>query len=615
MNDTPTVATYLKTRLEQLGLDRMFGVAGNYTAALLDTILADPDSPIQISGNANELCAGYAADAYARYKGVGALYVTYSVGAFSLLNCIAGSYTELAPVILINGAPTNKEDQIEKNAGLLYSHTTGYQSVDIHMFRPITAAAERITDARRAPFQIDSALTALLTDHRPVYLEVTEDVWRTECPPPQGELTSGRGAFIKNSETADAVTATLKLIQSRSKAIFWAGVELQRFGLQDEFLDLLAVANDEHALPDKPIHFVTSPLSKSVISEQHAHFEGCVTMSKSNIYRLLTEQELSEADDADNAQILDECDGVLIGIGAWTVGKDVHNQNIRSSNTILASHGGVLVGAYYYPIADLGEYIEQLRDALRELAARERLRLAGLRIQTVPPLLQLARTTENELTYDRFVAQLSGTIDEKHILIADAGFPLISVQGVPVPARNGFVGQAAWLSIGFSVGAATGAKCANPDKRVLVVVGDGAFHETCQAVSDQASYGHNTVVFVMSNGIYGIEQYLVNPNPFRGADKKDYDDGLFNTVFTYNELPRWDFIKLAEAFGAQGRRVTTTDELSSVLSEVREDATGHYLVEVVIPKTDSPKAIRKGAAASVGEDEIPNPAWPPAEKF
>ena len=100
-----TVADYLKTRLEQLGLDRMFGVAGTYTAALLDTILAEDNTPISSAGKPNEMCAGFAADAYARYKGIGAVYVTYSVGAFSALNQIAGSYVERVPVVLINSAP------------------------------------------------------------------------------------------------------------------------------------------------------------------------------------------------------------------------------------------------------------------------------------------------------------------------------------------------------------------------------------------------------------------------------------------------------------------------------------------------------------------------------
>ena len=53
MAQASNVASYLKTRLEQLGLGTMFGVAGNYTAAFLDTILSDPDSSIRISTNAN----------------------------------------------------------------------------------------------------------------------------------------------------------------------------------------------------------------------------------------------------------------------------------------------------------------------------------------------------------------------------------------------------------------------------------------------------------------------------------------------------------------------------------------------------------------------------------
>lgn len=592
------VATYLKTRLEQLGLDRMFGVAGNYTAALLDTILADECSPIQISGNANELCAGYAADAYARYKGIGALYVTYSVGAFSLLNTIAGSFTELAPVILINGAPTNKEDQIEKNAGLLYSHTTGYQFVDIHMFRPITAAAERITNAKQAPFQIDSALTALLTEHRPVYLEVTEDVWRTECAAPVGELVSGAGDFEKNTEVEEAVTATIDLIRKRKKSIFWAGIEIQRYGLEEEFLELLAAVNDKHTLPGKPIHFVTSPLSKSVISEEHPHFDGCKTMSKNTIKKLVGE------------------DGCVIGIGAWTVGKDTHNQNIRSENTILASHGGVLVGAYYFPIIDLKSYIKALTKGLIELSYE--LKIEGLRNEQAKALMTRSVNLDADLgiTYDNFFETLGDNLTEDDILVADAGFPLIGAQQVKIKSRGGFVGQAAWLAIGFSVGAATGIKCANPDKRVFVAVGDGAFHETCQAVSDHHAHGQNTVVFIMSNGIYGIEQYIVNPNPFRSeADKTDYPDKLLNTVFQYNKLPSWDFPKLAEAFGGEGRKVATLTELDAVMEEIKATPDKNFVVEVVIPETDTPLAITNLAAGTVGEDEYQNPEWAPKEKF
>jgi indolepyruvate decarboxylase len=171
------------------------------------------------------------------------------------------------------------------------------------------------------------------------------------------------------------------------------------------------------------------------------------------------------------------------------------------------------------------------------------------------------------------------------------------------------------LSIGYSVPAGTGVKCANPDKRVIVVVGDGAFHETCQAVSDQAAYGHNTVVFVLKNGIYGIEQKIVNPNPFRKPEPIQYSDDpqgkLLKKMYSYNTLPEWQFDKLTEVWGGIGRKAATTLELQTVLKEIRATPGSNFLVEIAIPETDVPNAIGKELNSSVGEDEIEAEKWPP----
>lgn len=595
------VAKYLELRLEQLGLDRMFGVAGNYTAALLDTILADHTSPITISGNPNEICAGYAADAYARYRGIGALYVTYSVGAFSLLNTIAGSYTERVPVLLINGAPTNKEASIEANAGLLYSHTTGNALVDIELFRPVTAAAERVVNARQAPFQIDSVLTAMITEHRPGYLEVAEDVWRAPCTAPVGTLTSGTGAIVTVSDVGAAVDATVELLADRNKTLLWAGVELQRFGLQTEFLDLIEAMNEAAA---EPISFVTTASGKSVISENHPRFRGCVTLRQAKIDDLLGN------------------DGCLIGLGGWTTSKNTGSENIRGPGTVLATSEGVTVGAKFFPLTDLGSYITALTERFESgtdhavpRATLERLDVPDHLVAGLGAASNSSPTTDIEnapVTYDSFFAALGPWITQDDIVIADAGFPLIGAQAIPIAAQDGFVAQAAWLAIGYSVAAATGVKCANPDRRVMVVVGDGAFHETCQAVSDHRSYGHDTVVFVMSNGLYGIEQFLVNPNPFRRPPVRYPDHPLQNAPYAYNRLPSWDFVALATGFGGTGRRVTTRSELTDVLAEIRDTPESNFVVEVVVPEVDTPSALSTDV---VGEDETANPDWPPSGKF
>jgi indolepyruvate decarboxylase len=589
MATNDTVASYLKTRLEQLGLKQMFGIAGNYTAPFLNTILADPGSPIAFSGNVNELCAGYAADGHARLTGISALFVTYSVGAFSLLNAIAGSFTEMVPLVLINGAPTNKEDSTEQNAGLLYAHTIGTMVPDIDMFRGVTVAAERITNARQAPFQIDSALTAMLTHHRPVYLEVTEDVWRAACMAPQGTLESGAGDIITASETGSAVTATLQVLSAFPKTIFWAGIELQRLGLEDEFLKLLDAVNSQ-AAPGQEVHFVTSALSKSVISENHPYFEGCVTMTQSEIQTLVGP------------------DGCVIGIGAWTTGKDTENQNIRNANVVLAAHDVVWAGAQFFPVIRLADYIAQLAAALTAPSSAVA-KLEGLRLKAPAAARPVAALPET-LTYDSFFNVLGSWITEADTMVVDASFPLVGAQSVTIPAKDGFVAQAAWLAIGYSVAAATGVKCAQPDKRIIVVVGDGAFHETAQAVADHHAYGQNNVVFVLANGLYGIEQEIVNPNVFR-TPPTDYPDPLLDKVYPYNRLKSWRYDKVTEAFGGQGRKANNVAELTAILDEIRATPESNFVVEVPIPLLDIPGVMSAGLPTDVGEDEIDNPNWPP----
>ena len=101
-----TVGSYLVSRLEEVGVRHVFGVPGDYVLGFMDEIV---HSPIELIGTCNELNAGYAADAYARLNGVGAVCVTYAVGGFSVLNAIAGAYAERVPVIAICGGPNQRD--------------------------------------------------------------------------------------------------------------------------------------------------------------------------------------------------------------------------------------------------------------------------------------------------------------------------------------------------------------------------------------------------------------------------------------------------------------------------------------------------------------------------
>ena len=101
-----TVGNYLAARFEDIGLKHYFMVPGDYNIVLLDQLLWNKN--VQQIGCCNELNAAYAAEGYARVKGVGAVVTTFNVGAFSALNGVAGAYAESLPVIFVSaGYNTN----------------------------------------------------------------------------------------------------------------------------------------------------------------------------------------------------------------------------------------------------------------------------------------------------------------------------------------------------------------------------------------------------------------------------------------------------------------------------------------------------------------------------
>ncbi|MFN8394304.1 MAG: thiamine pyrophosphate-binding protein [Bacteroidia bacterium] len=454
-----TVADYLATRLQELHCNHLFGVAGNYSAPFLDTLLMKPSYGIDYVRVPNELCGGYAADAYARVRGISAIAVTYSVGAFILSNPVAGAFVEQIPMVVINGAPSNKEWSNTVQTGLIYSHSLSDPQSNLAVFRNITGAAERIINASEAPFQIDAALTACISRSTPVYLEVLEDVWRAPCIRPRERLQRGYTYVTNtgpNSSLNQAITASIALIKQYQEPFFWLGSEIQRQGLEAETQALI----DQSKVP-----FTTSVMGKSVLSESSKYFKGVYTPP---------DGESTTPFLGPDGKQLGNC---MIGLGAWMTSKDTAFHNVESERVILAAHFGVRVGAFFFPQVRLGEYIAALGKALQDEG--KAVIPAALRVAMQAPRLD----ANAQLTYDLFIQCLKPWLQPSDRVVADAGFPLIAASPLPIATQGHFTCQASWLSIGYSMGAAIGVRCADKDSRPIVIVGDGSFQETCQAVS------------------------------------------------------------------------------------------------------------------------------------
>src|SRR5437868_473212 len=93
----PSIGQYLIDRLYAYGVRHIFGIPGDYVLGFYDQLQR---SKIKIVTTCDEQGAGFAADAYARVRGFGAVCVTYCVGGLKVVNTTAEAFAEKSPVIV-----------------------------------------------------------------------------------------------------------------------------------------------------------------------------------------------------------------------------------------------------------------------------------------------------------------------------------------------------------------------------------------------------------------------------------------------------------------------------------------------------------------------------------
>jgi indolepyruvate decarboxylase len=558
----PTVADYLVRRLLEFGAEHLFTVPGDYAGPFLDVV--DRSSQLTRVGVTNEWVAGYAADAYARLRGTGAMCLTYGVGTFGVLNALAGSYVEQLPVALVVGSPSFQQRAVERHEGVLYHHSTGKLTADSDSVRNVVVAREVVRSGRRAPAQIDGALRAALTWRRPVYIEVYQNVWSEPCRMPDEPLAPGR-LPLKRSALEHAVDRTVARLADATVPVIWAGVEVQRFGLQGMLEQLIRVT----ALP-----WTTDLLAKSVLSESHPGFKGV----------------FDGASSVQNVMDLFDASSCVLGFGNLVTDDFAIWVEKHYDNMILAYGNAVRIGRKTFDEVPLAAFMQRLHERLAKRAWRAPAGAAAA-LDRVPTPGERARrrfaafveagaaAAAEPLSYDLFFARMQTWVDDSMVLMADTSIALYSAAELPVRRRNGFIAQAAWNSIGYTPGGAVGVGYADPGRRAVVFCGDGGFQEIAQAAADIVRSGHDAVVFVFNNAFYGIEQAFVDPYFFIPDQH-----GERHPPRPFCLLHAWDYAKLTEVFGGGwGATVATVPELDAALAAAKSNR-GLSLIDLRIPR-------------------------------
>ncbi|KIW13710.1 hypothetical protein PV08_08901 [Exophiala spinifera] len=189
------LAQYLFKRLRSQGVHAIHGVPGDFTLKALDHL---SPSGVQWIGTCNELNAGYAADGYARVRGLGALFTTYGVGELSAINAVAGSFAESVPVVHIVGTPQRRFQ--DSRANVHHSLGDGRPRVFAQMHQHVTVAQTNLRDEKTAPEDIDRTIAAALRESKPVYIEVPCDMVSKEVDGARLEKTLMGGDFATFKE-------------------------------------------------------------------------------------------------------------------------------------------------------------------------------------------------------------------------------------------------------------------------------------------------------------------------------------------------------------------------------------------------------------------------------
>ena len=548
---TYTVGQYLVDRLYEVGVKHLFAIPGDYCAEWVHKYL-EP-SEIERIGSTNEMNAGYSADGYARQNGIGAACVTYSVGAFSLLNPIVGAYVEEVPVIVINGAPSTKKMLEYKHAGFTYHHIVNGSDTDLRVYENVTVAAVRLDNAALAPDQIDNAIRECLTKSKPVYIETPEDIYDQPCERPIGKLTAAPQISDVTSLKL-ALESVIEKLKAANNPLIWAGIELERFHLQDDFKALI----DKFNIP-----YVSSLLGKGVISEDNEHFKGVFDGNGTS----------------DKVKELFNKSDFILGLGVWITDENTLGYPMPYEKMSLASRRFVKTGLDVQCDVILKDLLENLlKSDIQNVGSASEITSSKYEMEPAPK-----HEPGNKLTYQSAYDQISKNIstslkEQPYVIMGGTGFNFFGSLSIPILTQSGYVTQAAYADIGYVTPAAVGVALAEPNKRVLVFAGDGGFQMTAQCISTMVRLNLNPIIFVMNNGIYGIEQWLADPAVFNNKEK----------VYPLCVLHDWNYSKLMDVWGGKGWKVETHGDLDRAFNEAMKNTDGPSLIQVCVPEKSIP---------------------------
>lgn len=535
-----TVVEYMLNRLYDLGISDIFGVAGDYAFPIEDTICNS--NHMRWIGNCNELNAAYAADGYARIKGMAALSTTFGVGELSAINAIAGSYAENLPIFHLVGMPASGVQESKR----LVHHTLGNGDFDVfYQLGQRLACAHTILTPENCIPEMERLIATALKERRPVYIGLPSDYATMQVI--EHSPVAAPQKTISDQEILEKVVSLIieKLTRSNNICVL-PGILSSRLGLSDNVQSFI----NKTGLP-----YATMFMDKSILSESHPQYVGMYDG------KLMTPEVREFVENSE----------YVLGIGAMMTDFNTGSftANIKPKQFINIMPEYVEINSVIYTSIYMEDVLSALTQRLPNRTYHQ-IKAKGLG--------ETVLSDNGKITAQYLYPHLEKFFKPNDIIIAETGTSSMGLGFALLPDGAQFHNQTLWGSIGWATPASFGAALAAPNKRVILITGEGSHQLTVQEISQFVRFGLKPIILVLNNDGYLIERLLC-----------DYPEAY------YNDLAQWNYHQLPKAFGARDwhcEKVTTIDELNNALEVAGSTENASY-IEIVTERYESSELAQK----------------------
>ncbi|MFK4728245.1 acetolactate synthase large subunit [Agromyces mediolanus] len=548
--ETITGAEAVVRSLENLGITDVFGLPGGAILPVYDPLFES--RKLRHILVRHEQGAGHAAQGYASSSGkLGVAIATSGPGATNLVTAIADAHMDSVPLLAITG-------QVFSNL----MGTDAFQEADIvGITMPITKHSFLVKRAEEIPATIAAAYHIATTGRPgPVLVDITKDAQQNTFAfrwPPKVDLPGYRPITKAHGKQ---VLAAAQLIAEAERPVLYVGGGVIRSGASAELLELAEATKT-------PV--VTTLMARGAFPDSHPQHLGMPGMH-GTVPAVLALQE-SDLVVSLGARFDDRVTGkaALFAPNAKVVHVDIDPAEISKIRT-----------ADVPIVGDLKDVLVDLLAAYRDVAAHGtadtsewQATLEGLRNEYP---LGYAPTSDGLLSPQYVIQRIGELTGPEAVYAAGVGqHQMWAAQFIKYERPNAWLNSGGAGTMGYAVPAAMGAKVAQPDRHVWAIDGDGCFQMTNQELATCTLNDIPIKVAIINNSSLGMVrqwQTLFYDGRYSNTD--------LNTGHDSVRVP--DFVKLAEAYGALGIRVTKEEEVDDAIKLALETNDRPVVIDFVV---------------------------------